>query len=576
MGRQFQVNSYSNNWQDDPDILALPDGGFLVTWDSYLDEYDGGPSAYIVSGRRFDAAGRPVGDEFLIDGVDGAASTKPSITALRDGGYAVAWSYSPDGILGQTEAYVQAFDADGTPRTAALRVDTVPLFEAVAPTVAATADGGFMVFFTADQSDSNFDDTYVRRFDRDGNPVGRERLLNTQEDYLDQGIVETAQLANGRFVAVWNSESTLDTAADFDSNELRATVFGPGGQVIQGDVHLASNYGSAGGGSGAGYDVAAARDGFVISQLEYGFKFGTDNLYHVVVQTFDGDARSTSGRMTAFATEEVVLGTSVTTLTSGEIVVAWEQQSQNPNEIGNDVLARVLSASGRPITGVFEVGVDFSRYDEQEDPVVQALAGGGFVVSYSHDNFDLDTDGGYGEGVAARIFGGGSAADDRLTVDESGFLAGGAGKDRLVGDGRGNALVGGTGDDTLLGLAGNDVLTGGAGRDWLSGGAGADEFVFDLPTTSVNGPDSVADFGVGDEIVLDNAPFRGVGPGGALPGSAFRVLGQGPVDATDRILYDARNGALYYDSDGSGQAARQAFAVLAGTPALGADDFLIV
>ena len=44
-------------------------------------------------------------------------------------------------------------------------------------------------------------------------------------------------------------------------------------------------------------------------------------------------------------------------------------------------------------------------------------------------------------------------------------LTGGAGNDRLVGDGAANVLAGGDGDDTLLGGAGTDVLVGGNGAD---------------------------------------------------------------------------------------------------------------
>ena len=56
-------------------------------------------------------------------------------------------------------------------------------------------------------------------------------------------------------------------------------------------------------------------------------------------------------------------------------------------------------------------------------------------------------------------------------------VTGGAGNDRLVGDGGANSLVGGSGDDVLLGLAGNDTLDGGNGRDILVGGSGSDSLI---------------------------------------------------------------------------------------------------
>jgi Ca2+-binding RTX toxin-like protein len=53
-------------------------------------------------------------------------------------------------------------------------------------------------------------------------------------------------------------------------------------------------------------------------------------------------------------------------------------------------------------------------------------------------------------------------------------LAGGPGRDRLVGGGASDLLGGGPGPDTLIGAGGRDLLIGGAGRDKLIGGAGRD------------------------------------------------------------------------------------------------------
>jgi hypothetical protein len=53
-------------------------------------------------------------------------------------------------------------------------------------------------------------------------------------------------------------------------------------------------------------------------------------------------------------------------------------------------------------------------------------------------------------------------------------LAGGPGRDRLVGGAAPDLLDGGGGADSIVGGAGEDVLIGGPGADRLSGGAGSD------------------------------------------------------------------------------------------------------
>jgi Ca2+-binding RTX toxin-like protein len=165
---------------------------------------------------------------------------------------------------------------------------------------------------------------------------------------------------------------------------------------------------------------------------------------------------------------------------------------------------------------------------------------------------------------------------------------GGAGTDVISGF---EDLNGSTFDDRLTGDAlaniifandGNDTLSGGLGGDVLFGGSGADQFVFNTALGPTN-VDTMVQFGVGtDKIVLENAVFTGLLATGALTGAQF-ALSTEALTTTDRIIYNATTGALFYDGDGSGAAVAVQFAdVLAGNSAgvgasgLSASDFLII
>ena len=60
------------------------------------------------------------------------------------------------------------------------------------------------------------------------------------------------------------------------------------------------------------------------------------------------------------------------------------------------------------------------------------------------------------------------------TVLGAAYVDGGAGDDRIVGNGFGDTLLGGDGNDQLVGGSGADSLLGGSGNDSLSGNDGND------------------------------------------------------------------------------------------------------
>lgn len=140
-----------------------------------------------------------------------------------------------------------------------------------------------------------------------------------------------------------------------------------------------------------------------------------------------------------------------------------------------------------------------------------------------------------------------------------------------------NTLIGNAGANRLRGSGGADAIHGKGGMDTLTGGAGADRFYFNTALGAGN-VDLITDFTPGtDKICLDDDIFTALGPVGPLASSNF-ALGGTATTSAHRILYDAARGALYYDRDGTGPAARIRFATLGGTthPVISATDIQIV
>lgn len=627
MGAEILVNGYQANWQRDPDIMALADGSFLVVWESYFNNYDDGLVTTYVAAQRFSATGQKIGAEVVIDAVAGANSSSVRATALADGGYVMVWTYDDyDAIFTtKTKVYAQVFNADGSVRAAAQRVDSVASNDAVLPEAIAHGDGSFSVVFGVDRSTALFDDLFRQRFTAEGEKIGVNQLVNSNVREFDQIYARSTTLTNGTALTIWNSEGSFPVpGSTLDSNEIRGTLYNANGTILRADFSLDWNIGTVGGHSGAGYDVAALQSGgFVLTHLAYDHDLGLntpDQSYYMVMRMYDAAGNATAAHRTVFASDDLANLTRVVQVENGQILVVWSQDPMQA-QVSDDVYGRMFSASGRATSGVFEISVDGGSYDEQGAPEVTALLGGGFAVTYSSESIDADD-----TGIALRIFGRGTAADDVLTVDVTGNMAGWSGHDRLSGNDRRNHLSGGTGDDTLFGneaddtLAGgsgsdvlsggsgndsvlgesghdtltgglgNDLLTGdsgddwlsgGAGRDTLSGGSGSDDFVFKARPGSGH-VDTITDFQsvppvVTDHLVFDNAVFTALGADGVLAASRFKLLTPGAVvDAGDRVLYEQSTGRLYYDADGSGAAGRALVAVLSNKAAVTFDDILVI
>ncbi|MGO4389384.1 hypothetical protein AB4Y85_17790 [Microvirga sp. 2YAF29] len=150
-------------------------------------------------------------------------------------------------------------------------------------------------------------------------------------------------------------------------------------------------------------------------------------------------------------------------------------------------------------------------------------------------------------------------------VDESGtpgkppalILRGTKGRDALDGGEANDVIYGLDHNDLLRGHLGNDTLHGGAGKDTLDGGSGQDIFVFDTKlskSSKVNkaNVDRMMDFSVADDTIhVAKSVFTKMAKKGVIKSAEF-YAGTKAHDRDDRIIYDKKTGALYYDADGIG------------------------
>jgi serralysin len=127
----------------------------------------------------------------------------------------------------------------------------------------------------------------------------------------------------------------------------------------------------------------------------------------------------------------------------------------------------------------------------------------------------------------------------------------------------------------VVGNNGQNILSGSLGNDNLVGLGGNDYFLFEQAPSNANA-DYVADFTVGqDHMMLLQSAYTSMSAG-TVSDANFLVRGTAFQDANDFIIWDAANGVLSYDADGSGAGAAQAIALLTPNLNLHGSDILVV
>ncbi|KAA0568850.1 FG-GAP-like repeat-containing protein, partial [Azospirillum sp. Sh1] len=201
IGSRTQVTTANGFSKYEPDIKALPGGGFIVTW--YSDSQDGSGGG--IYAKRFDASGAAAGSEFQVHTATVPASqVTPRVAVLADGGWVVTWSAS-NGLDGDGWGmFGRRFTADGTPAGAEFQINSWTEGDQNAQSVVALADGGFVVAWTSSTADGNSYGAMAQRFAADGSRIGGEFALSyTRMGSQGQPVLSARQ--DGGFVASWST-----------------------------------------------------------------------------------------------------------------------------------------------------------------------------------------------------------------------------------------------------------------------------------------------------------------------------------------------------------------------------------
>jgi Ca2+-binding RTX toxin-like protein len=492
-------------------IAALADGGFVVTWTS--SGQDGSGTG--IYAQRYAADGAPLGGELRVNSTTANSQELPSIAALANGGFVVSWqSLGQDGS--GTGIYAQRYAADGTPLGGEWRVNTTTITDQMYSDIAALADGGFVVTWMSNGQDGSRTGIYAQRYAADGASLGGEWRVNTIT-FSDQSYPTVAALADGGFVVTWQSWSQDGSSYGIYAQRYAADGAPHGGEWLVNSTTTDSQEFPS---------IAALADGgFVVTWQSWGQDGSGWGIY---AQRYAADGTPLGNELRVnTTTADNQQAPSIATLADGGFVVSWQSFNQDGNGYG--IYAQRYAADGTPLGN--ELRVNSTTFSEQSSPSIAALADGGFLVSWTSSNQD-----GGGGGIYAQRY----DADGNPLLDRFEW----------------------SGDAT------DNIIRSTAEVDVFAGGAGADSFQFaQLPGSR---PDRIADFTQGeDKLLLDRTAF--LLDEADLQGLAL-VEGASTEQAGAPLVFNQTNQTLYYDANGTVDDNALAIVTLTGINSLTAGD----
>lgn len=430
--------------------------------------------------------------------------------------------------------------------------------------------------------------------------------INSEFDIEQRASDHDALVARSTFRVTRATINNPDIIGDAGSNAL---IGNGNANVLSGGVGRDYLEGNAGddillGGEGA--DGLYGGDG--IDYVSYvGATSGvTASLDGPLANTGEaaGDTYNSIENMRGSAFTDVLVGNMASNLIDGDAGAdVLQGNGGNDTYIVDNAFDRIIEAMGGG-TDTVRTSISFTLTANMEVEVLTAtgsdsidLTGNAFANTVNGTTAANVIDGGAG---ADRMVGLGG--DDTYIVDNAGdvviegagdgsdtiqtsvdFTLGSAAEiECLIVTGSANvSLTGNAIVNTITGNAGANKVYGGLGNDILRGGSGKDTFVFDTRTDKSTNVDRLHDFSVKDDSIhLDNKIFTKLGSGSLSKPKKFAsdmfVKGTAAKDQEDRIVYDNKTGALYYDQDGTGSKAQVKIATLNKGLGLTYNDFFVI
>ncbi|GEM_PF-2442389 len=388
---EFRVNTYQLDAQQAPDVASLPNGRYVVVWESFQQDAVG----WGIFGQRFTVDSKAEGSEFKVNAFQTDNQRNPAVAAFADNRFVVVWDsfgqetgdavgkgvfaqlYGPDGAKQNSEFNVNGGSANGVVGNQ---------FNA---DVATFPDNSFVVVWEGEMMNTNgsfvWDEIFFRRFDASGTPLGVTVVANkgpTADPLTPMANIQSegdvAVLSNGNFVIAWQG---LSQPGDTSGYGVFFRIFASDGTPVTDQIQ-ANTYTS---GDQQKPSVAALPTGGFALTWESQGQDGDNNS--VILQLYQNDGTTTTGEILVNSTAvNSQQDPSLSVFPNGSMVVVWESREQDGSQGG--IYAQRFNADASKYGG--EIQVNFYTHSNQWRPVVATPVNPWYVVVWDGAGQDSD------------------------------------------------------------------------------------------------------------------------------------------------------------------------------------------
>jgi hypothetical protein len=340
----FQVNARSAGDQQNPRVALLKDGGAVFAWESST------PTGHRIYLRFIDGQDLLSGDDIEGSRFKAGSQSDPSLAVLANGNVIVVWAEqdrdgSMDGIFGQI------LTPGGVKVGNTFQVNQKWQLSQRTPSVAALEDGKFVVAWITDENrpGDKFGDTidiYARLFNADGTEAGTEFPANTWKSHIVQNeVVELHEVCANPFVAAvpggfraaWSERLAATTV---DSWDVKTRTFDLSGEPTSEELVVNTTTK----GDQFSPRIAALNGIQLIVWTSYGQDGADEGIYARVINAdgaFDGSEFLVNTRTISKQISPTVTGAG-----SDRFIVAWSSFNRSGG-IGNyDLFAQNYVLTG--------------------------------------------------------------------------------------------------------------------------------------------------------------------------------------------------------------------------------------